>query len=117
MVHASAANARARISGSVAVSPGLAEVSRRYGVAELVFGISKLEQDRWSIGHVWWLVERPAQVPGGGVGRTAGKGRSRGLTEHRDDVGVPARRRRDQVHRDRTRVGPLVRQKLGRTRV
>ncbi len=37
---------------------GLPEVTQRRDVADFVFGVSELEQDRRSIGRVGWLIER-----------------------------------------------------------
>ena len=89
----------------------------RSRVAQLVFGVAQLEQHQGTIGGIGWLGQRPAQLLGRGVRGTAGERRPRGLPQHRNDVAVAARRRRDEVHRDRTRVGALLCKQLGRTRV
>jgi hypothetical protein len=106
--------ANERIPRSLARFP---KMSWRSQVPELVFRVAKHKQHRRTIARVGWFRECPAQLLRRGVRRTARQRRPRGLPQHGDDVAVAARRRRDQVDRDRTRVGTLVRQQLGRTRV
>ena len=106
--------ANERIRRSLARFP---EMAWRSQITELVFGVAELEQHRRTVAGVGWFRECPAQLLRRGVRGTARQCRSCGLPQHGDDVAVAARRCGDQMNRDRTRVGTLIPQQLGRTRV
>ena len=92
-------------------------MTRRRSIADLVFGVPELEEDRGPISRIGWLIESPAQLQCGGVRCAAGQRGPCCLAQHRDDFAVPGRRSGQQMQSNRAGVSALLGEKSGRSRV
>ena len=92
-------------------------MATRGGIPDFVLGVSEFEQNDWPIPVSRRFIERPAEQCRGGVGGSAAERRSRCLPEHVHDLLVAACRGREEMHRDRTRIGALLVQQTSGARV